>query len=155
MEAIQQIGEKKGTKRSLLVDADGIPLSIVVSGANTHDVKLLEPTLDQIVVERPGPEDDSPQNLCADKGYTGKKAENAIKERNYIPHVVPRNQEAKAKQRNPEYKARRWVVERTHSWLNRFRKLLIRFEKLTDSHKGLLELACALIAFRQTIVIYG
>ena len=154
-EETQQIGEKKGTKRSLLVDANGIPLSIVVSGANTHDVKLLEPTLDQIVIERPKPEETSPQNLCADKGYAGKGAKAAIEARNYIPHVVPRDQEAKAKKRNSEYKARRWVVERTHSWLNRFRKLLVRFEKLADSHQGLLELACALIAFRQTISIYG
>jgi transposase len=60
-----------------------------------------------------------------------------------------------AKRKNPSYKARRWVVERTHSWLKRFRKLLVSFEKRGESHVGLLALAAAMICWRQTIVIYG
>lgn len=60
-----------------------------------------------------------------------------------------------SKKRNPRYRARRWVVERTHSWLNRFRKLLVRFEKTAVGYEALLELACALIAFRRVITIYG
>jgi hypothetical protein len=66
------IGEKNGRKRSLLVDARGVPLSLVVSGASTHDVKLLEMTLDAVVVERPQPRKYKPQHLCADAGYKGK-----------------------------------------------------------------------------------
>lgn len=118
-------------------------------------MKLLEPTLDQIVLERPDPKVKPKQHLCADKAYTGKPARTAIVARRYVPHVVQRGEEVKAKKRNPRYRARRWVVERTHSWLNRFRKLLVRFEKLAASHEGLLELACSLIVFRQVIVIYG
>jgi transposase len=118
-------------------------------------VKLLEPTLDQIVVRRPDPEAKPKQHLCADKGYMGQPAQAAIVARHYVPHVVPRGEEVRAKKQNPRYRARRWVVERTHSWLNRFRKLLVRFEKLAASYEGLLELACSLIAFRQVIVIYG
>ena len=60
-----------------------------------------------------------------------------------------------SKKRNPRYRARRWVVERTHSWLNRFRKLLVRYEKTAVGYEALLELACALIAFRKVIIIYG
>ena len=60
---------KAGTKRSLLVDGEGGPLSIVVAGANVHDAKLLEATLDAIVVERPQPTEEEPQHLCLDKGY--------------------------------------------------------------------------------------
>jgi transposase len=150
-----QIGEKKGSKRSLLVDANGIPLSIVASGAQVHDVKLLEPTLDQIVTERPPATQPPKENLCADNGYAGQPAKQAIETRNYVPHIRPRNQEMEAKRRNPRKKARRWVVERTHSWLNRWRKLLVRFEKTALSFEGLLELACALIVFRQVILIYG
>ena len=78
-----------------------------------------------------------------------------MKKCHYVPHVRQRGEETRAKKRNPRYRARRWVVERTHSWLNRFRKLLVRYEKTAESYEGLLELACALIAFRQSIVIYG
>ncbi len=155
LERIQRTGEKNGTKRSLLVDGNGIPLSLVVSGANRHDVALLESTLDQIVIERLLGKDGPKEHLCADKGYAGQPAQESILRRNYIPHVKQRGEEVEAKKRNPRYRARRWVVERTHSWLNRFRKLLVRFEKTVESYEGLLELACAMIAFRQVIVIYG
>lgn len=151
----RRIGEKNGSKRSLLVDARGIPLSIVASGAQVHDVKLLEPTLDHIVIERPPVQDPPKEHLCADKAYTGEPAQKAIKDRHYVPHVRQRGEEIAAKRRNPRSRARRWAVERTHSWLNRYRKLLVRFEKTALSFEGLLELACAFIAFRQTIVIYG
>ena len=139
----------------MLVDARGIPLSIVASGAQTHDVKLLEPTLDQIVVERPEPQARRPQHLCADKGYVGQPAEKVMEERHYTPHVRQRGEEVAAKRKHPGYRPRRWVVERTHSWLNRNRKLLVRFEKSAMSHEALLELACALIVFRRVIIIYG
>jgi putative transposase len=135
----------------VLVDGNGIPLSLVVSGAERHDVKLLEPTLDQIVVVRPR----SRQHLCADKGYMGEKARQVMVERGYTPHVRQRGEEVERKKKKPGYKPRRWKVERTHSWLNRYRKLLVRFEKLALSYEGLLELACALTSYRQTIIIYG
>src|SRR5512136_630111 len=152
---IQPIGEKNGTKRSLLVDGNGIPLSLVVNGAQRHDVALLEVTLDRIVVDRPSPDVVPRQHLCADKGYAGQPAQESICERDYIPHVPQRGEEIESKRKSPVYRARRWVVERTHSWLNRFRKLLVRYEKTAASYDGLMELACALIAFRQVIFIYG
>ena len=155
LEQIQRIGEKNGTKRSLLVDGNGIPLSLVVSGAQRHDVALLEPTLDQIVIPRPSKEELPKQHLCGDKGYAGCPAATSMRDRDYIPHVKQRGEEVKAKKRNPRYRARRWVVERTHSWFDRFRKLLVRFDKRAESYEALLELACALIAFRQVIIIYG
>jgi putative transposase len=116
---------------------------------------LLEPTLDNIVIERPVDKKAPQSHLCGDKGYAGQPAQESISGRNYIPHVRQRGEEIENKKRNPRYRARRWVVERTHSWLNRFRKLLVRFDKTVASYEGLLELACALIAFRQVIVIYG
>lgn len=71
-----------------------------------------------------------------------------------MPHVRPRGEQSvpRTARRHP---ARRWVVERTLSWLNRFRKLLVRFEKRARSYEGLLQLACALIVYRQVIVIHG
>ncbi|MCK5120074.1 MAG: IS5/IS1182 family transposase, partial [Candidatus Latescibacteria bacterium] len=62
----------------------GVPSSIVVSGANRHDVSRLEFVLDEIIMDRP---DKIEQHLCADKGYSGQPAEEAIINRNYIPHV--------------------------------------------------------------------
>jgi putative transposase len=126
-----------------------------VSGANVHDVKLLDETLDGIIIERPKQNRTSRQHLCADKGYAGEPAEKSIRQHQYIPHVRQRGEEIDAMKRNPKYHPRRWVVERTHSWLNRFRKLLVRYEKYEENYEGLLELACALIAYRQTIIIYG
>ena len=136
----------------MLVDARGIPLSLVVDGANRHDVKLLESTLASVVVRRPKA---GAQRLCADKGYAGEPAEKIMRKRRYIPHVRQRGEETLAKKRNPGHKAKRWVVERTHSWINRYRKLLVRYEKRGDTYEGSLEIACALIAFRQCIVTYG
>lgn len=137
------------------MDARGIPLSLVASGANVHDVKLLEPTLDAIVAERPEADPEKPQNLCADAGYKGDPTLQAASARNYQPHIKQRREEAELKRKQPGWKARRWVVERTHSWLNRFRKLLVSFEKTEASYIALLSLAAALICWRQTISIYG
>ena len=147
-------GGKKGTKRHLLVDARGVPLSLVVTGAHRHDVTQLELVLDEIIIDRPDPEKVE-QNLCADKGYTGKPALKAIEDRNYIAHVKKRGEEIAEKKSNPGYRARRWVVEVSHSWFNRFRKILVRYEKLTESYLALLHMAAAIIAFRKAGVIYG
>ena len=141
-----------GTKRSVLVDEKGLPLAIVISGANTHDIKLLEETLDHIVVLRPEPDEEHPQNLCLDAGYTG--SGEAVEQRNYIPHIRPRGEEKKALERNPDFRARRWVVEVTHSFFNRFRKLLIRYEKKAVNYMALLQFACAVIVWRKLIRVH-
>jgi len=78
-----------------------------------------------------------------------------MKKRRYVPHVRQRGEEVQAKKRDPQYRGRRWVVECTHSWLNRYRKLLVRYEKRVDSYEGLLEIACALIVFWRCFVICG
>ena len=118
-----------------------------------HDVKLLAATLDQVVVELPSRVE--AQNLCADAGYKGAPAWNAAIERKYQPHIKQRREEGYLKRTEPEYKARRWVLERTHSWFNRFRKLLVSFEKTEASYVALLSLAAAMICWRKIIPIYG
>ena len=85
----------------------------------------------------------------ADAGYRGWRAKQIIESHGYIPHVVSRPKEAAAKRRNPAKKARRWVVEVCHSWFNRFRKLLVRYEKLERSFVALNHIAAAIIAFRK------
>ena len=133
------------------MDERGVPLSIVVTGANRHDVSQLELVLDEIIIERP----DTVQHLCADQGYPGEPAQKAIKDRNYIPHIKQRGEEIQEKKNNPEFKCRRWIVEVAHSWFNRFRKLLVRYEKLTGTYVALLHMAAAIIAFRKAGFIYG
>jgi transposase len=95
------------------------------------------------------------QHLCADAGYKGGPVQKAVQERGYVPHVKQRKEEAQAKRQDPGYKARRWVVERTHSWLNRSRKLLVSFEKTEASYLALLSLAAALICWGQVVTISG
>jgi putative transposase len=136
----------------MLVDGGGVPLALVVTGANRHDVSQLEAVLDSIVVERPDIFE-YPQHVCLDRGYAGEPALEIVVLRGFIPHIRGRGEEKKERVDNPGHKARRWVVEVTHSWINRFRKLLVRFEKLTSSYLGLLMFACAFIAFRKADVI--
>ena len=95
------------------MDGAGVPLSLIVAGANRHDVKLLARTLDAIVVRRPKASRRRRQNLCADKGYGGRPAAQVMRRRGYTPHVRQRGEEARACRRGQ--RARRWVVERTHS----------------------------------------
>ena len=138
------------------MDARGVPLSLVVTGANRHDVTQVEAVLDGILGGRPETGTQRPvQNLCADKGYFGIPAWQAMESRGYVPHVVSRGQERDALKKVPGYKARRWVVEAAHSWFNRFRKILVRFEKTAASYRALLHLAAAIICFRKVGVIYG
>ncbi len=129
------------------MDGRGAPLSLIVAGANRHDVKLLAQTLDAIVIRRPKPTRRRPQNLCVDKGYAGKPAERQIRERGYIPHV-PKKGVPKKTRFKTKGKARRWVVERTHSWMNNFRKLRVRYEKKAANFEALLHLAIAIICWR-------
>jgi transposase len=123
-----------------------------VSGAQRHDVVLLAPTLDRRLL-RPPRRAPRP-HLCADKGYTGAPAARALRARGYVPHIPARGQSA-PRRHHAHGRPRRWVVERTHSWLNRYRKILVRFEKTETSYEGLLELACALTTYRRVIPIYG
>ena len=152
MAQILPIGEKMGTKRSVLTDEYGLPLSVILDGANRHDSKLLERTLDAIVAERPQATDEAPQNLCLDAGYTG--CANQVIEHHYVPHIVPRGEEKKNKECNPNFKARRWVVEVLHSHMNRFRKLLVRYEKKDDNYLFLIYFACAVIVWRKLFPVH-
>jgi putative transposase len=138
-----------------LVDARGVPLSLVASGANVHDSKLLEATLQRIVVPRPKPRRKPTETLSVDAGYVGYPVLVTSRKQNYQLNLKSRSQESEDKVNNPDHKARRWVVERTHSWFNRFRKLLVSFEKTQESYLALLSLAAAMICWRQTISIYG
>jgi putative transposase len=141
---------KCGTKRSQLSEGHGLPLAVAVAGANVHDTNLVTVTLEAMVVERPAPADEGSQHLCLDAGYAGERTHEAVTACGYVPHVRPRHEDkAHARSADPTKKPRRWVVERLHSWLNRSRRLLVRWEKLQRTYEAFLHLACALICFQQ------
>ena len=109
-------------------------------------MKLTEKTLDSIVVERPDPKEKK-QNMCLDKGYDYDEVRDILSKWGYTAHIKARGEEKKEKETIPGYRARRWVVERTHSWMNRFRRLLVRWEKKSENYLGFLHFACAYITF--------
>lgn len=142
---------KVGTKRSLMTDGNGMPIGVAVAGANRHDKKLTEATLQSLIVERPDPEE-QPQHMCLDKGYDFDDIRELLEAWGYTAHIRTRGEEEKRQRDIPGYQARRWVVERTHSWLNRFRRILVRWEKKADNYLALLHFACAWITFHATEV---
>ncbi len=125
-----------------------------MSGANTHDKRLVEPTLKNFAVRRPRPKHGGrKQRFCGDKGYDYGDTRDLVRRWGYTVHIKSRGDEAKALRSNPRFRARRWVVERSHSWMNRFRRLLIRWEKKAANYEAMLHLACAVITLKATGVL--
>jgi putative transposase len=140
---------KNGVKRSILVEADGGPLSVIVAGANVPDFKLLEATLDAIVVECPEPTEQVPQHLCLDKGYDKLPAREVVERHGYTPHIRKIGEEKKDSAGEKRYPARRWVVERTLGWLSKCRAILVRYEKKAANYLGLIKMASILVWYRR------
>jgi len=128
-------------------------VGIATSGANTHDKRLVEETLQSIPIERPQPTVDEPQNLCLDKGYDYVDTRELIAAWGYTAHIKSRGEEKTERKEIPGFRARRWVVERTHSWFNRFRRLLIRWEKKSVNYVAFLHFACAVMTYRAAGVL--
>ena len=125
-----------------------MPIGLVAAEANRADFKLARATIESIPVRRPKPTRGQPQGLCLDKGYDYDEVRDLAAEFGYTAHMRARGEEALMIKRSLRFKARRWVVERTHSWMNRFRRVLTRWEKKVENYVGLLHLACACITFR-------
>lgn len=137
----------------MLTDGRGVPIGVAISGANVHDQKLVNETLQSIPVDRPRPTEREVQHLCADKGYDAESVRRAARRRKYTAHIPQRGESPAVPQRR-RGRARRWVVERTHSWTNRARRLLIRWEKKTANYLGFLHLQFAITALR-TAGVFG
>jgi putative transposase len=120
-----------------------------VDGANRHDMKLVQQTLESIPVERPEPAPDNPQGLCLDKGYDYDDVRAMAKEFGFTAHIRSRGEEVQELKRSARKKARRWVVERTHSWMNRYRGILIRWSKKAENYIAMLHMTFAFIIYRR------
>ncbi len=128
-----------------------MPIGLAISGANTHDQKLLFETLDSVPVPRPK-RSRRRQHLCLDKGYDSEEIRRRACRRGYTPHLKSRGEEQSEK-RTQGKRARRWVVERAASWLNRYRRILVRWEKKAANYLGLLHLVFAHVLWRNCRVV--
>ena len=144
---------KSGAKRSLLTEAKGVPLAVAVGPANRNDFKLARETLENIEVERPAPKPGESQGMCRDKNYDRQEIYSLLKEFGFTAHIRARGEEAQYLKRSARAKARRWVVESAHSWLNRFRAILIRWNKKAQNYLGFLHLALGIITWRKTALL--
>jgi IS5 family transposase len=128
-----------------VVDRRGIPLSVIHSAANVHDSKLLEEAVDAISpIRKPcGRPRKRPEKLHADMGYDFPRCREALRKRGITPRIARRGIESSEK-----LGRYRWIVERTLSWMNRNRRLKVRYERREDLHQAFLDLGCALICWR-------
>jgi transposase len=129
-----------------------VPLALLLTGANRTDMKKLGELLDAQLVELPPEAADRERHLSLDLGFDYDECRAAAATRGYTVHIPPPRTAPRPvpppgdPQRHP---ARRWVVEVAHSWFNRFRRLLVRWEKKAANHLGLIQLAAALIIYRK------
>lgn len=123
----------------------------MIAPANVNDHKLLEETLDSIVVERPKARRTKPQHLCLDKGYDNQPSRQIVKEHQYKDHIRRIGEEKLDQQDEKKHPARRYVVERTLAWLSKCRGLLIRYEKKSENYLAQLQFACTLLWYRRLL----
>jgi transposase len=130
-------------------------VGLAVAGANVNDFKLARETLESIPVKRPRPSRHQLQNLCLDKGYDFDEVRDLAREFRFTAHIRSRGEEAKLIRRSARFKARRWVAERTHSWMNRYRRILIRWEKKAENYIGMLHLVLGCITYQASGLFLG
>jgi len=133
----------------VIVEENGGPLGTVIDGANVHDTKLLDATIEAIVVDRPEPTPEAPQNLCLDKGYDNPTGHETVAKHNYTPHIRRITEEKRVLRGKKKHKPRRWVIERTLGWLSKCRAILVRYDKNWFNYLGLIQFACALLWYRR------
>ncbi len=125
-----------------------MPIGLAIDGANRHDMKMVRATIESLVAERPKVTEEEPQGMCLDKGYDYDAVREILEEFGFTAHIKARGEEAKELKAEAGKRARRWVVERSHSWMNRFRRILVRWDKKPENYLALLHFACALITLR-------
>ena len=125
-----------------------MPVGLVGAGANRPDLKLGKDTVASLSVKRPRPPKTRPPGRGLDKGDDSAEVRDTLKEVGFTAPLRARGEEARALKRQAGVKARRGVVGRAHRWLNRFRRVLIRWDKKGEHYLAFLHFACALIAFR-------
>jgi putative transposase len=125
-----------------------VPVGLAVEGANRPDFQLARETVESAPVSRPEPAPRRRQHVCLDKGYDYAEVDELVAEFGLTAHTARRGEAPEPARQGARKKARRWVVERSHSWMNRFRGVLIRWNKKAENYIGMLHFALGIIAFR-------
>jgi len=134
-----------GTQRRRRTDGGGLPIGLAVDGAHRHDFQMARATSEPSAVERPAPTPEAPPGRCLAKGSDDNEVREWLEECGGTAPILARGKEAPALTQARGCKARRWVVERTPSGLNRVRRVLIRWDKKGRHSRGFLHWACAYI----------
>ncbi len=141
---------KMGTKHSVITEGNGRPLGVVLAGANRHDTKMLRATIEAIVVPRPTPSPEHPQNICLDKAYDNPTGHTTVAEEQYTPHIR-RIREIPVSPDERTYPSHRWVVERLLAWLSKCRGVLVRYAKKSENYLAFIQVACILLWMRRLL----
>ena len=138
----------------VVVDGEGIPLGLLVNNANPSEMKLAEPTLATIHVQgRKGRAKTRPQELVADKGYDSDPFRRSLRKRGIKPCIPLRKNRKVKRGRKADTSGyhQRWHVERTYGWIESFRRLATRFERIIKVYYGLLYLAASIFCLRRLV----
>jgi transposase len=138
----------------VLVDGAGTPLGIHVEKASPAEVKLLEPTLDSVQVRPRKGSRHQPERLIGDRAYDSNAARTLLLKRHIEPIIPARSNNRIATHqdgRKLRRYQRRWIVERTNSWLQNFRRLVVRYERLSLNFIALVHMACALVTLKKVL----
>lgn len=135
-------------KDHILVDGRGVPLSVVVTAANVNDHVALPELLNNHAIVRPPPSFAEPQHICLDAAFDNDLTRWVLCREYYLAHISPKGGRDEEEALHPGGQARRWVVERTHAWFDRYRRLVNNWEKTSKSRYAFLCLASALMAYR-------
>ncbi len=146
----------KGTKLMVLADGQGTPLGVSVAAASPAETTLLQATLDTVAVKRAGPgrPRQRPERLIADRGYDSNAVRASLVAQGIEPIIPARSNNTVATHQDGRALRRyrhRWTIERTHAWLQNFRRVLVRYERLATLYLGLVHLACALIVLKKVL----
>ena len=142
----------KGTKLMVLADGSGTPLGIYVEKASPAEVTLAEATLDSVKVKIGKRKRGKPKRLVADRAYDSNKLRTLLVSRGIEP-IIPARDKNKVATHQDKRKLRRyghrWIIERTNSWLQNFRRLTVRYERSAKVFTALIHMACALITLKR------
>lgn len=144
---------KQGSKRSILIDGNGVPIGFTLAAANVHDSRLIFERIDSIQLKRPKTKIRRTQHVHADKGYDQPKTWTRLKMRRYFPHICKKRRRDRRGRPVTNHDRYRWRVESTHSWLNQCRGLKTRWEKKAVNYIALCHLSFGLIALKFSWVL--
>jgi len=136
---------KIGTKRSIIVEGNGIAIGCALGGGNQHDSTLFEASIRSIPTSLKQP---YCREMHLDAAYDSKRVRVILFNFGYVPKISKNRRRSKTGV-SAKTEKKRWIVESAHSWMNRFRRLLVRFEKLASNYLALMKFALAITTFNK------